>query len=160
MADHESISHLFSKYEELLASGADVAARKALALLICRALAAHATAEEELLYPAARDALEDDATLDGAQNDHDSMRMLMRQIEALDAADGRFDAMVTMLERVVAEHVQQEEGNLFPRLEYTSLDLDGLGQRIVARRSEVELQLKRDAPSRRTLETTRETGDG
>jgi hemerythrin superfamily protein len=52
---------------------------------------------------------------------------------------------VATLERVVAEHVQQEEGHLFPRLEYTSLDLEQLGRLIVARRSEVELRLKQAA---------------
>ena len=135
-ADHESVRRLFSEFEELVAAGAGDAARRALAEQICDALTAHAAAEEELLYPAARDALEDDFRIDQAQGEHEDMRALIRQIRSLDAVDGRHNALVAMLASVVAAHVRQEEGDLFPRLEFTSLDLGRLGEQLVQRRTE------------------------
>lgn len=140
-ADHESVRQLFSEFDELVAAHAGDAARRALAELICNTLTAHAAAEEELLYPAARDALEDDFRIDQAEGEHEDMRTLIRQVRSLGAADGRHDALVAMLASVVAAHVRQEEGDLFPRLEFTSLDLGRLGEQLVRRRTEALLLL-------------------
>jgi hypothetical protein len=60
----------------------------------------------------------------------------VEQIETLDATDERFDALVIMLARAVAEHVRQEEGELFPRIASAGLDLDRLGEQIIRRRNE------------------------
>ena len=144
-ADHESVSHLFSEYVDLVAARASGDARRHLAGLICDALTAHAVAEEELLYPVAREALEDDHRISQALRDHDTMRTLIRQIQLLDAADARYDALVALLARMAAEHARQEEGDLFPRLAFTSLDLGQLGEAMTRRRAEVLVLLAKIA---------------
>jgi hemerythrin superfamily protein len=135
-ADHKAIGLLLAEFDELATDRADAEERDSLARQICDALTAHAVAEEDVFYPAAREALRDDDLIDDALAEHDSVRALVEQIETLDATDERFDALVIMLARAVAQHVRQEEGELFPRMEAAGLDMDKLGEQIIQRRNE------------------------
>ena len=51
--DHARVKRMFKHYDKLAKSDADGSERQALASMICAELTAHATAEEEILYPAA-----------------------------------------------------------------------------------------------------------
>ena len=135
-ADHKAVGQLLVEFDELASDQADPEERGSLAWQICDALTAHAVAEEDVFYPAARAALQDDELIDEALAEHDSVRALVEQIETLDASDERFDALVIMLARAVAEHVRQEESELFPRMEAAGLDLELLGAQIIRRRDE------------------------
>lgn len=136
-ADHRAVMRLFADYDELVADGGDAQTRCRLATRICQVLTAHTTAEEELLYPAARRALRDDELIDAALGEHDGMRALIEALEALDASHERCDALVFMLSRAVGAHVRQEEGELFERLAVADLDLELLGEQIGRRRDEL-----------------------
>ena len=140
-ADHKAVQQLLVEFDELASDQADAEERGALARLICDALTAHATAEEEVFYPAVREALADDDLIDEALAEHDGVRAFVEQIEALDASDERFDALVIMLARVVAAHVHQEEHRIFPRVQATGLDLERLGEQVARRRDEMLLRL-------------------
>jgi hemerythrin superfamily protein len=140
-ADHKAVQQLLVEFDELASDQADAEERGALARQICAALTAHATAEEEVFYPAVRAVLDDDDLIDEALAEHDGVRAFVEQIEALDASDERFDALVLMLARVVAAHVSQEERKLFPRVQAAGLDLQRLGEQIVKRRDETLLLL-------------------
>lgn len=54
-AEHEEVAALFETFES-----ADTAEREVLAGQICEKLTVHARIEEEILYPAARDVLEEE----------------------------------------------------------------------------------------------------
>ncbi|SHN30002.1 hemerythrin domain-containing protein [Rhizobacter sp. OV335] len=58
--DHEDVKDLFDQYDELVENEGSDADKQAIAQQICTMLTAHATVEEELFYPAARDALKGD----------------------------------------------------------------------------------------------------
>jgi hemerythrin superfamily protein len=58
-ADHKKVKKLFKDYEKLK-DERDVERKKAVAIEICDELTVHAKVEEELFYPAAREAIEDD----------------------------------------------------------------------------------------------------
>ena len=74
--DHREAKHMFEAYEQLVQAGADADERQALAQEICEFLTLHATIEEELLYPPAREALADEADLiDEATVEHASADM-------------------------------------------------------------------------------------
>ena len=141
MADHKVVNQLLAEYDELAGDQADAEERASLAQQICDALTAHAAAEEDVLYPAARVALEDDELIDTALCEHDGVRALVDQIETLDADHERFDVLMLVLARAVAGHVQTEERLLFPRLQNAGLDLEGLGARVKRRRDEELLRL-------------------
>jgi hemerythrin superfamily protein len=145
-ADHKLVGQLLAEFDELAADRADAEERDALARQICDALTAHATAEEEVFYPAAQAVLDDDDLIDDALCEHDSVRALVEHLRTLDARDERFDALVLMLSRAVAAHVRREEEELFPRVAAaTGLDLEALGAQIIRRRDEALLLLAEDA---------------
>lgn len=147
-ADHKAVLQLLAEFDELAGDGADATERQALARQICDALTAHATAEEDVFYPALQRALgDDDATedlLDDALAEHDGQRALVEQIETMDASHERFDALVMMLARAVARHVRREEDDIFPRARDAGLDLRRLGEQLVQRRDETLLLLAED----------------
>jgi hemerythrin superfamily protein len=144
-ADHTEVRQLFAEYEELMADDADDDDRLALALEICVALTVHATAEEEIFYPAARAAIQDKDLLDDAEAEHASARALIETIQGMEPSDERFDATVQILAETIEHHVQEEEGELFPRVLETDIDLMALGEQIEARKEELLAELDDEA---------------
>ena len=80
--DHVRVSALFAKYQKVVDGGSE-AAKKGLVQQICGELRVHATLEEEIFYPAAREALDDegDDLLDEAEVEHASAKDLIAQLE-------------------------------------------------------------------------------
>ena len=147
-ADHAEVKKMHRQYEKLVDDGADASSRGALASEICHALTAHATAEEELFYPAARQALADDTMLDHADVEHACAKSLISQIEAMHPDDSHFDAKVVVLCEYVAHHVKEEETQLFPACRKAgTMDLKALGASIVARKAEVMAALLSGSPA-------------
>lgn len=135
--DHDDVREWFDEFEDLVDEGADDAQRQTLALRICNALTAHAAAEEEVFYPAVRAALGDEEEVDEAESEHASMRELIGQIQSLDPSDDRFDSTVAVLSELVRRHVQEEEGEIFPRMRESQADLQSLAEQIAAVREDV-----------------------
>lgn len=138
--DHEEVKAMFEKYEAL--SDRSTTSKRKLALEICLALTRHATAEEEIFYPAVRDAGSDTEDLvDEATVEHASAKELIAQIIAMDPSDDLYDAKVKVLSEQIEHHVEEEEGEMFPKARKAKLDLMALGEAIAARKEEVELPL-------------------
>ena len=128
--DHRAVEEMFAAFEG--ARGAR--SRKAkLAAQICEALTAHATVEEEIFYPAAREQVEHDL-LNEAQVEHASAKQLIAQIQGMDPQDELFDATVKVLGEYVKHHVREEERELFPEVRKADLDLAALGEQIAQRK--------------------------
>jgi hemerythrin superfamily protein len=132
--DHREVSDLLERYER--ATGAR---KSGIVEQICRALTVHAQIEEDVFYPAAREALGDrDADLvNEADVEHASIKDLVSQLQSADASDEHYDARVKVLGEYVKHHVKEEESELFPKLRTTDLDLIELGRQLVARRAEL-----------------------
>jgi hemerythrin superfamily protein len=138
-ADHLAVHALFQSYRDLVRSGADAVQRRALAEEICLELTIHAKLEEELLYPAVREALRDDDLVDAAEDQHGSQRDLVAQVLACQPDDELYDARVAVLAEHVERHVRQEREQVFNRaLALASrLDLQAIGRAINVRRAEL-----------------------
>ncbi|QJW84054.1 hemerythrin domain-containing protein [Ramlibacter terrae] len=100
-------------------------------------LTIHARIEEELFYPAVRESLQDDATVDEAEDDHVSQRELVAQILSTPAEDPLYDARVAVLAEYVERHVRQEREEVFNRVLASRVDLHALGRTIAIRREEL-----------------------
>jgi hemerythrin superfamily protein len=138
IADHREVKSLFQAYDKLVKADGDVGEKQAIALQICVMLTAHATAEEELFYPAARDVLGDDEDLvDEADVEHASAKELIAQIEASSPDDDHYDAKVKVLGEYIDHHVKEEEGEMFPKVRKSDLDLDALAEAIAERKAEL-----------------------
>lgn len=136
-ADHLAVHALFASYRELVRTRASALQRRALAEEICIELTIHAKLEEELFYPAVREALNDDEVVDEAEDQHGSQREFVAQILATQPQDELYDAKVAVLAEYVQRHVHEEREQVFNRVLASRLDLRSLGRAITVRKEEL-----------------------
>jgi len=135
--DHAEVKKLFKQYEKLADAEADGAERGELAAQICAMLTVHATIEEEIFYPAARAAEVDADLLDEAEVEHASAKDLISQIRSMSPDDDLYDAKVSVLGEYIDHHVQEEEGEMFPKCRKSEMDLAALAEALAERKSEL-----------------------
>jgi hemerythrin superfamily protein len=132
-ADHREVKSMFEQFEKT----EDDAQKSTLAHKICAALKVHAQIEEEIFYPAAYEAIDDDDLLDEAEVEHASAKDLIAQIEASQPGEPLFDAKVKVLGEYIDHHVKEEEGELFPECRSSKMDLKALGTQMATRKQEL-----------------------
>jgi hemerythrin superfamily protein len=137
-ADHKEVSEMLEKFESARST------KEKLAHQICQALTVHAQIEEEIFYPAARDALGEEGKdlLDEAKVEHNSLKVLITNIEGSSPEDDLFDAHVSVLGEYVKHHVKEEEGELFPKLRKSEMDLKAIGEQLASRKKELMSRMK------------------
>ncbi len=136
-ADHLQAHALFQSYRELVRIRAPALQRRALAEAICIELTIHAKLEEELFYPAVRDALHDAQMVDEAEDAHGNQREFIGQILCTSPEDGQYDERVAVLAQYFERHVREEREHVFNRALASRLDLQALGRSITLRREEL-----------------------
>jgi len=139
--DHADVKKLFKKYEKLADAEADGEERQALAEQICDMLTVHATIEEEIFYPAAREADVESDLLDEAEVEHASAKDLIAQIKAMGPDEELYDAKVKVLGEYIDHHVQEEEGEMFPKCRKADMDLADLALQLSERKAELMEEL-------------------
>ncbi len=143
--DHDEVKGLFKQYQKLVDAEAPASERQPLAEQICDLLTVHTAIEEDIFYPAARAAIDDDALLDEAEVEHGAAKDLIEQIRAMDAEDELYDAKVTVLGEQIDHHVKEEEGELFPKCKKAKMDLDELGAELEQQKTELMAELGESA---------------
>jgi len=137
-ADHLAVHTLFLAYRDLVRMRAPALQRRALAEEICMELTIHAKLEEELFYPAVREALHDDDLLDEAEDAHGSQREFVAQILVTPPDDELYDAKVAVLGEYVERHVRKEREEVFNRVLASRLDLQAIARAIIVRKEELK----------------------
>lgn len=130
--DHRAVEALFDQFED-----AEEQEQSQLAERICNMLTVHAQIEEEILYPAAKQAFEDEEEEDlvnEAAVEHQSAKDLIAKIEGMTPDDEVFEATVKVLSEYVKHHVKEEENELFPALKKAEVDLKEMGARLAERK--------------------------
>jgi hemerythrin superfamily protein len=147
VADHKEVKKLFKSYDALIHANAGTEEKQALAEQICSMVTVHATLEEEIFYPAARENVEEQDLLDEAEVEHASAKDLIAQIQDMEPEEDLFDARVKVLGEYIAHHVKEEEEELFPKVKRSKQDLQALGAEMTARKQELmaEAGLGQDA---------------
>lgn len=125
-ADHIAVKKLFTQFKKLSEAKAGADERKAVADRICMELTVHADIEEQVFYPAAREAIHDDDLLNEAEVEHASAKDLIAQISAMDADEELFDAKVIVLGEYIDHHVEEERTEMFPKARKSGMDLKGM----------------------------------
>ncbi len=139
-ADHKAVKKMFKEYEELTSSRSRSAAqkKKELAMQICQELTVHAQVEEEIFYPALREALKDTDLLDEAAVEHQTAKDLIAQIQGAGEPDEMFDAKVKVLGEYIDHHVKEERGEIFPKARAAKkLDLMAMREELETRKEEL-----------------------
>ena len=128
---HDKVKKALKEFEKL--DREDTETQKQLVQTVCEDLKVHTTLEEELFYPAAREAIDDEDLMNEAQVEHETAKMLIEQLENMGPDDPNFRATFSVLGEYVLHHVKEEEGEMFPEVKKTDLDLEELGGRMRAR---------------------------
>ena len=135
-ADHRQVEGWFKQFKK-----AKKAERKEkLATQICDALKVHTRIEEEIFYPAFLVATQDTDLHHEAEVEHAGAKRLIGEIESMRPEDEYYDAKVKVLSEMIKHHVKEEEkpGGMFAEARKSDLDLDDLGERMAARKKEIE----------------------
>jgi iron-sulfur cluster repair protein YtfE (RIC family) len=107
--DHREVEDLFAKAEAT--SGA---AKQQVVTKIASELTLHAEVEEQIVYPAMRDAGLNDI-VDEAEQEHSKVKQLVAQLETMDATTEEVDSVLAELKADVQHHVEEEESEGFPK---------------------------------------------
>jgi len=120
---HDEAKALFKKIEN-----ADEAEKGVLFDELADALAVHAAIEEKHFYPATKNARTEEL-LQEAVEEHLSVKRIIADLLELEPSDEQFDAKISVLREQVEHHVEEEEGDLFPKVKklLSGDELDDLG---------------------------------
>jgi len=133
--DHAKVRKMFKQFEKNHDKLED-AEKAELVQQICMELTVHAQVEEEIFYPAAREAIEEQDLLDEAEVEHASVKDLIAQLQGMRPGDELYDAKVTVLGEYVDHHVKEEEKQMFPKVRKARLDLEMLAEQIEERKQQ------------------------
>jgi hemerythrin superfamily protein len=128
LQDHRHVESLFARYESLTGDGD---AKRDIVREIIRELSIHAAIEEQFLYPTMRNNLPDGPSLvEEAIQEHQEAKETLDELEGMSPQEGGYDSRVRSLIQDVRHHVQEEEGELLPKLRaaVSQERLDQLGQ--------------------------------
>ena len=141
---HDKVKKAFKEFEKL--DREDNEAQQQLVQRVCEDLKLHTTLEEELFYPAVREAIEDDDIMNEAAVEHETAKMLIEQLENMEPDDPNYVATFTVLGEYVMHHVKEEEGEMFLQAKKSKeLDLEELGERMKARKEELTAEMEKAA---------------
>jgi hemerythrin superfamily protein len=113
VADHRDVTALIAN----IRSVADPMIRRDLTDTAISELVRHAVAEEMYVYPVMREYLADgEKAVAHDIEEHNELERTMKRLEAVDVSSADFDEALGKLEALLADHVQDEEGEQFPEL--------------------------------------------
>jgi len=138
--DHRQVEDWFEAFEKTNSASK----KQKLATQICLALTVHAQIEEEIFYPACREAGIEEDLMDEADIEHDGAKKLIAEIEASQPGDDHYDARVTVLSEMIKHHVKEEEqrDGMFAKAKQSELDLKAIGAQLKARQNELMKQMR------------------
>lgn len=139
-ADHEKVRGLLSQLEKSAERGGTDRAMK-LVSQVEKELEVHTTVEEEIFYPAFRDAArkKDDKKLYyEANEEHHVVKLVMPEMHE-PGANEEFAAKAKVLKELVEHHAGEEEKEMFPRARklMDKEELRELGDRMAERKKEL-----------------------
>lgn len=159
-ADHREVEKLFAEYEK----AANRSRKQSIIGQVAQMLKIHAELEERIFYPAVRQQAEADDKLDEAQVEHDTLKVLIMDLERGRSSEFR-DAKVKVLAEYVKHHVQEEEAGdgILEQGRKGGLDLKQLGQQMAQLKQELAAdpsQLRAEPVSLQQFDQPREKEQG
>ena len=110
--DHNKVSLLFQKVK-----GSKDSQHKELFEKIKEELEVHTHIEETIFYPKIKEEKElEDIVLEGIEEHHQA-KIFLRELSALTDDSEKFEPKLKVLMEDVEHHVQEEEGQMFPKVE-------------------------------------------
>ncbi|MEA2414218.1 MAG: hypothetical protein QOI58_875 [Thermoanaerobaculia bacterium] len=138
--DHKKVKGLFADLEKSSMRGGPRAQK--LVAQIDKELTIHTTIEEEIFYPAFRDAVrskDDKKMYFEAKEEHHVVKLVLPEVKEGGMAVEEFAAKCKVLKELVEHHADEEEKEMFPeaRKALSRPELQELGDRMAARKKEL-----------------------
>jgi hemerythrin superfamily protein len=138
---HDEVKQLFQEFER----AEDEESKRLAFEQLADDLAAHATIEERSFYPAVyvgdlKDELQD------AVEEHLGVKRVIADLLEMNVEEKEFEAKMDILKELVEDHVEEEEGELFPKVRrnFGSQELEALGAEMEAMFNELKQQEPRE----------------
>jgi hemerythrin superfamily protein len=128
--DHREVNALFGKVK----AADDDAEKRELFFQIKTELDTHTHIEETIFYPRLKEKEElKDITLEGIEEHHQA-KMFLRELSNLVEDSEKFEPKLKVLMEDIIHHVQEEEGEMFPKVEkiFSESELNELGTQMEA----------------------------
>lgn len=135
--DHQKVRKLFKDYEKIKHDENSSDEKYEIVNKICVELTVHTQIEEEIFYPAVRDAIDDDDLMDEAEVEHAAAKELIAQLEAMDPEDDHYDAKVLVLSEQIEHHIIEEQEEMFRKVKRSELQTLTLGKEMIERKKEL-----------------------
>jgi hemerythrin superfamily protein len=110
--DHTKVKKLFRDFEKTVAS--DIQEAAAISQQILAELTLHTELEEQIIYPLLQE--QDQAIFYEAQEEHHVAKVLIDELQQLEAEDPSWQAKMMVLRENVQQHIQEEESEMFDKL--------------------------------------------
>jgi hemerythrin superfamily protein len=139
--DHQKVQKLFKQFEkaESQQQKSDIAEQA------CNELTVHAELEEQVFYPAVREAIDETDLLDEAEVEHNVAKELIEKLKGMDSADEEYAATFTVLGEYVNHHITEEQDELFPKVKKAGLDMEALAAEMAEKKQELMAQMGMNA---------------
>lgn len=131
-ADHRHVQNLFTKFED-----ADKRARASIADETLTALEVHAALEEELVYPAVAEVIDDEELINEAKEEHHVAKVLIKELRKMDAEDEGFSTKFKVLGELVGHHIEEEEGEMFPQAQEGGFEPESISDEVSKRKAKL-----------------------
>jgi len=126
-SDHNKVNLLFQKVK-----ATEESEHRELFEKIREELEIHTHIEETIFYPKIKEEPElEDIVLEGIEEHHQA-KIFLRELAALSENSEKFEPKLKVLMEDVTHHVQEEEGEMFPKIEelFDQATLEELGARM------------------------------
>lgn len=123
---HFKIKEMFREFEELRRRNC-IKGKEELMVEICRELTVHTQLEQEIFYPAAREAIKDDLLVDEIMVERSCVKNLIWEIQSLNTSDPMYEAIVAKLNEYINHHMEKQENTIFPKVLKSKIDLVEIG---------------------------------
>ena len=151
--DHRKVKELFEEFEHAQQDQV----KERIVENTLHELEIHAALEEEIFYPAAEEQIGEKESIDEAREEHHVVKLLIGELKKMSADDDRYDAKYTVLAESVKHHIEEEESELFPKLE-GRLDAEEVGAEMETRKEQLqERSHKRSAKAKGRTRTRKST---
>ena len=135
--DHRKVKDLFEQFDK----AKNPSQKERIAKEALKELKIHTAIEEELFYPAVREALEqereEEEVVIEAAEEHRVAKTIIEALEQMSADDEDYEAKFTVLAENVRHHIKEEEGKLFREGKSADVDFKELGERLMERKEQL-----------------------
>jgi Hemerythrin HHE cation binding domain len=130
--DHRQVQDLFTQFED-----ADKRTKASIADQALTALEVHAALEEELVYPAIAEVIDDEETINEAREEHHVAKLLIKELRKMDVDDEGFSTKFKVLGELVSHHIEEEEGEVFPQAQEGGFEPESISEEVSKRKAKL-----------------------